>query len=49
MENSQLYYFFLAVFTILFGVSVFVAERVLVVLAGIAAIVTGVLALLLSF
>lgn len=48
MEELTLFYIGLAVWGILWGVSVFVAERVLVVIAGVAAVVTGVLALFLG-
>lgn len=46
-NESQLFYIFLGVALILWGVSVFVPERVLVVLAGISSIIAGVLSLIL--
>lgn len=48
MEDLTLFYIALAVWAIAWGASVFIAERVLVVVAGVAAIITGVLALLLG-
>lgn len=49
MEDSQLFNLFLGLALILWGASVFVPERTLVVVAAVAAIVAGVLALLLAF
>ncbi len=48
MENLQLFYIALGVALVLWGISVFVAERTLVVIAGVAAIIAGVLSLALG-
>lgn len=49
MTESQIFYLVLAIWAMAYGVSVFVPERTIVVISGIAAIVTGVLALVLAF
>ena len=49
MSESQVFYLVLATWAILYGVSVFVPERTLVVISGVAAIVTGVFSLVLAF
>lgn len=49
MTDSQIFYLVLAIWAIAYGVSVFVPDRVIIVISGIAAIVTGIVALLLAF
>lgn len=48
MDKLQLFYFLLGAALILWGISVFVSERVLIVLAGIAAIAAGVISIILA-
>lgn len=49
MAKSQMFYLFLTFWGILYGISVFIPDRVLLVLSGVAAIITGVLAFTLAF
>ncbi len=49
MDITQLFYIMLAVWSIAYGVSVFLPERTIVVISAIAAIVTGIIALSLAF
>lgn len=48
MDKLELFYFLVGTALILWGVSVFVSERVLIVIAGIVAIAAGVISLMIG-
>lgn len=49
MSTSQFFYLCLAVWAIAYGVSVFIPDRVIVVISAIAAVITGIIAISLAF
>lgn len=49
MSETQFFYLCLAVWAIAYGVSVFLPERTLLVVSAVAAVITGVLSVILAF